>query len=113
MTANDLYELFVGEIGTPRREFLYVIPFWEARRILRGYKRRNVLEYQMLRICAYSSHFAFRENEKMLSPDQWLPLYFDKYDENDTPPISDEDIADLKNAMSEINSMMKCGSKAQ
>jgi hypothetical protein len=40
MTANDLFQLFVGEIGIPRREFLYDICFWEARRIIRGYRNR-------------------------------------------------------------------------
>ena len=40
MTANDMYQLFVGEIGIPRREFLYEICFWEARRIFRGYRNR-------------------------------------------------------------------------
>ena len=31
----------MGEIGIPRHEFLYVIRFWEAHRILLGYNRRN------------------------------------------------------------------------
>lgn len=31
----------MGEIGIPRREFLYEIDFWEARRIVRGYDRRH------------------------------------------------------------------------
>lgn len=41
MTAYDLYELFVGEIGLPRKEYLYDIRYWEAQRILNGYNRRH------------------------------------------------------------------------
>lgn len=32
--------MFVGEIGIPRREYLYEISFWETRCIYRGYRNR-------------------------------------------------------------------------
>lgn len=53
MTANDLLELFVGEIGFPRREFLYEISFWEARRIMRGYRNRYRDMWSAIRWHAY------------------------------------------------------------
>lgn len=53
MTANDLLELFVGEIGIPRREFLFDIHFWEARRILRGYRNRYRDMWSAVRWHAY------------------------------------------------------------
>ena len=30
LTANDLYQLVVGEIGISRHEFLYEVTFWEG-----------------------------------------------------------------------------------
>lgn len=94
--------MIVGEIGFPRHEFLYEISFWEARRIIRGYKRRNILMYQLLRMTAYGAMFSMRDpNGK--SPTEWLPLYFDKYDDN-TPPISEEEVADMVKELEDINS---------
>ena len=46
-------QLFVGEIGMPRREFLYDIRFWEARRILRGYRNRYRDMWSAMRWHAY------------------------------------------------------------
>jgi hypothetical protein len=95
--------LIVGEIGFPRREFLYDISFWETRRIIRGYKRRNILAYQLLRLTAYGSTFTMQDpNGK--SPTDWLPLYFDKDDEEAEPPISEEEVADMVKELEDINS---------
>ena len=95
--------MIVGEIGFPRREFLYEISFWEARRIIRGYKRRNILAYQLLRLTAYGSMFMMRDpNGK--SPTDWLPLYFDKDDEDVEPPISEEEEAEMVEYLNDINS---------
>ena len=35
-TAHSIYQLLVGEIGIPRRDFLYEIDFWEVDRIIAG-----------------------------------------------------------------------------
>lgn len=95
--------MIVGEIGFPRREFLYEISFWEARRIIRGYKRRNILAYQLLRLTAYGSMFTMRDpNGK--SPTDWLPLYFDKDDEENVAPISEEEEAEMVEYLNDINS---------
>ena len=95
--------MIVGEIGFPRHEFLYEISFWEARRIIRGYKRRNILMYQLLRMTAYGAMFSNRDpNGK--SPTQWLPLYFDKDDEEAEPPISEEEVANMVKELEDINS---------
>ena len=47
----------------PRREFLYDIKFWEARRILRGYRKRGRIFMQLLAENVYASTFAFRGSE--------------------------------------------------
>lgn len=95
--------MIVGEIGFSRREFLYEISFWEARRIIRGYKRRNILAYQLLRLTAYGSMFTMRDTNGK-SPTDWLPLYFDKDDEENVAPISEEEEAEMVKELEDINS---------
>lgn len=41
MTAHDLYEIVVGEIGRSQHEFLYEMCAWQLRLCIRGYYRRN------------------------------------------------------------------------
>lgn len=98
-------QLFVGEIGISRREFLYDITFWEARRIIRGYYRRNVLNYQLLRLTAYSSFFSMRENKENKSPDEWIPLYFDEDDDIVDEMMSQDDADDLLSEIEAFNAM--------
>lgn len=43
----------MGEIGIPRHEFLYDIRFWEVRRIIRGYRRRERSGWEQARFNAY------------------------------------------------------------
>ena len=71
---------------------------------MQGYRRRNILTYQLLRLTAYSSFFSMRENKCGLHPHDWLPLYFDDDDDQDTPPISEEDVAELQAEMASFNS---------
>ena len=84
--------------------------FWEVRRIIRGYNRRNILTYQLLRLTAYGSIFSMRDpNGK--SPTDWMPLYFDKDDEEDVAPISDEDRDELLAEMDAINAQIAAQNK--
>lgn len=100
--------MFVGEIGIPRREFLYDLTFWEARRIARGYQRRNRLEQQLLRLTAYMSCFAMRENKGRKTPGQWLPLPWEKDDdEYEEYVISDEEQQEILELMSNANAQMQ------
>lgn len=39
----------MGEIGINRREFLYDLPLWEARRIIRGYRQRQRVAWEQTR----------------------------------------------------------------
>ena len=72
--------------------------------IIRGYRRRDVLKLQLLRLTAYHALFAMRENKGNKGPDQLWPLYFDRYKTPDTPPpISDSEVAQLQAEMAAIN----------
>lgn len=92
----------MGEIGIPRREFLYDIRFWEVRRIIRGYRQRDRLKHQLMAECVYAATYAMRDpNGKTVS--DMFPMLFDD-DDYDEPPISEEDVADMQAMMDAFNS---------
>ena len=94
--------MFVGEIGISRREFLYEIRGWEARRILKGYQRRHILMYQLQRIQVWASMFCMGNPEKK-TPSDILHLYFDDFDKESDQPISDDEIRQMQEEMAAIN----------
>lgn len=94
--------MFVGEIGMPRNEFLYDIRAWEARRIIRGYRKRRVLQYQLQRIQAWASMFCMGNPQKV-APNDIFHLYFDDDDDKCSAGISDDDAARLQAEMAAIN----------
>ena len=63
-----------------RREFLYGIKFWEARRILRGYRKRGKIFMQLLAENVYASTFAFRGSEGKTVKDMFPSLFEDDRD---------------------------------
>lgn len=92
----------MGEIGIPRREFLYDIRFWEVRRIIRGYRRRDILKHQLLAECAFAAIYAMRDPQGKTVEDLFPSLFAD--DEDTEPPISEEDRQALVALMAEANS---------
>ena len=90
----------MGEIGIPRREFLYDIRFWEVRRIIRGYRQRDRLKHQLIAECAYAAMYAMRDPQGKTVADMF-PMLFD--DDDDEPPISQEDIDELQEEIESIN----------
>ena len=98
----------MGEIGIPRREFLYDIRFWEVRRIVRGYRNRDRLKHQLMAECAYAAMFAMRD-PKGKTPRDYFPSLFqdDDNDDSDTAPIDDKEVARLRQMMREDNERLK------
>jgi hypothetical protein len=92
----------VGEIGIPRREFLYDIRFWEVRRIIRGYRNRDRLKHQLMAECVYAATYAMRDPKGKTVADMF-PMIFDTDEEDDEPPITEEDVAELQAEMDAIN----------
>ena len=102
--------MFVGEIGMPRGEFLYDIRAWEARRIIRGYRKRRALQYQLQRIQAWASMFCMG-NPNKVAPNDIFHLYFDDDDDERSAGISDDDAARLQAEMAAINKANRRKSK--
>jgi len=97
----------VGEIGIPRREFLYDIQFWEVRRIIRGYRQRDRLKHQLLAECAYAAIYAMRDPKGKTAEDLF-PGIFEEDDDNEAAPeISDEEYNELQDLMANINAQQR------
>jgi hypothetical protein len=100
--------LFIGEIGIPRREFLYDLQFWEARRILKGYQARHRNLWSATRWQTYNIMAAW--NGKGLSeagihgPADLLQFPWDK---EPSVPLSDEELDELKAEMAAMNEQLE------
>ena len=88
-----------------RHEFLYDIKFWEARRILRGYRKRGRIFMQLLAENVYASAFAFRGSEGKTVKDMF-PAIFEDDDYDMEPPLSDEDRQELEDLMAAENARL-------
>lgn len=82
--------------------------FWEVRRVIRGYRRRNILHYQLQRINAWASMFCMGNPSHKL-PQDILPLYFDDEldDVEDSQALTPEECAELQAEMDAINAQLK------
>lgn len=79
---------------------------WEARRIVRGYRKRNILQYQLQRIQAWAAMFCMG-NPHHTQPDDILHLYFDDEDQKSAPQISQEEVEELQKEIAAINSNLR------
>ena len=93
----------MGEIGFSRREFLYDLRFWEVRRIIRGYRRRDLLKHQLMAECVYAATYAMRDPQGKTVADMF-PMLFDFDDDDDEPPLTKEDVDDLLADINAYNS---------
>lgn len=85
----------MGEIGIPRHEFLYDIRFWEVRRIIRGYRRRDLLKHQLMAECVYAATYAMRNPEGKTVEDMF-PSLFKEEDEPAESVMTDKEREDLQ-----------------
>ena len=96
----------MGEIGIPRREFLYEIQFWEVRRIIRGYRRRDTLKHQLLAECAYATIYSMRDPKGKTVADIF-PMLFDDDDDDDEPPMTEDEVSKRIQFMDDINAQLQ------
>ena len=96
----------MGEIGISRKEFLYDIRFWEARRIIRGYRKRGRIFMQLLAENVYASTFAFRGSEGKTVKDMF-PAIFDDDDYEMDPAITQEEQEELQALMASENARLE------
>ena len=88
-----------------RREFLYGIKFWEARRIIRGYRKRGKIFMQLLAENVYASTFAFRGSDGKTVKDMFPSLFEDDRDMG--PGITEEEQNELLELMAAENARLQ------
>lgn len=90
----------MGEIGRDRHEYLYEMRWYEILLIIQGYRKRNVLQYQLQRIQAWAAAFSMG-NPNHKKPEDLVDLYFDHYitPGDDEPKIDPETVAELQEEM--------------
>ena len=107
MTAYDMYQTFVGEIGIPRREFLFHIRFWEARRILQGYSNRQRAMWSSTRWMTYNIMWAMPyldlKKAGIMKPTDLIKF---PWDEEDIYLPTDDEIQESIDEMNALNAMM-------
>jgi hypothetical protein len=91
----------VGEIGIPRREFLYDIRFWEVRRLIRGYRQRDLLKHQLMAECAYAATYAMRDSQGKTVADMF-PMLFDN-EEAEEQILSEKERDEMLSLIDEVN----------
>lgn len=93
----------MGEIGIPRREFLYEVSYWEVVRIVKGYRRRDLLKYQLLAEIVYTTTYTMRDPKGKTVKDMF-PLLFEEDEElEESYTVSQADVEDLQQLMATIN----------
>lgn len=90
----------MGEIGIPRREFLYDLRFWEVRRIVRGYRNRDRLKHQLMAECAFAAMFAMRDPKGKTVRDIFPALFQDDDDHSDD--LTEEECRELQKLMNNV-----------
>jgi hypothetical protein len=91
----------VGEIGIPRREFLYDIRFWEVRRIVRGYRKRNRLTNQLLAESVYATIHVMRD-PKGKKPSDMFPSLFQDDDDDHSDVPTEKECRELQELMNNV-----------
>ena len=75
--------------------------------IARGYRRRNVLEHQFLRLVAFYTRAAVVKPDNK-EPDELWPLYFDRYKMPEKEAqLSQEDVKGMLNDMDLYRQFLK------
>lgn len=72
-------------------------------RIVKGYRRRGILAHQLLRLCAYTSHYSMRDNKERITPAQWLPLDFDNDDAEEQATMDEEETNEMLALIAAVN----------
>ena len=99
----------MGEIGIPRKEFLYVLQFWEARRILRGYQRRkrdlwSAARWSTFQIMTATIGTDGMKKAGISNPSDLMSFPWDK---EPTPSITEDEVAEMQAEMAALNSQLK------
>lgn len=96
---------FVGEIGYPRREYLYDLRYIDLIQISRGYNRRHRQEWSIARWQTYNTMLAMAGSKALREAGINAPtdLLAFPWEKDPAPPITEEDQQELLDLMASIN----------
>lgn len=101
----------MGEIGIPRREFLYDLRYWEAHLILNGYRRRHRLLHQLIAENVYATIHTMRDPKGKTVGDMFPQIFND--DDDIEPPISDEEAQEMQGLIDAENERLQLEHRQQ
>lgn len=95
----------MGEIGISRREFLFDLRFWEVRRIIRGYRRRQRPSWEQARLNAFYIMSAMADLSKagIRSDRDLITFPWEKEETKSDSLPSDEEVEEMRQMMKELN----------
>ena len=92
--------MLVGEIGIPRKEFLYDLKLCDIILITRGYFRRYHPAWEQARLIAYNAAHAMGCRHTPPPPSQWLPF---PWENEPSDAISEEEVEKIRNTIRQEN----------
>jgi len=96
--------MLVGEIGIPRREFLYEMTHVEILLTVRGYFARQHSSWEQARLIAYCAKFCMGSKTTLPTLREWLPFRWEQrktYSNGTT--MSDEEVQRLRDLIRKEN----------
>mgnify|MGYP003300873603 CR=1 FL=1 len=90
---------------------MYDLRFWEVRRIIRGYRRRDKLKHQLMAECVFAAIYAMRDPKGKTVADMF-PMLFEDDDEDYGEPTDPETVAMLQAEMAAMNAERPAGETA-
>ena len=105
MTAHERYQMFVGEIGIPRREYLYELKFSDIVLIQRGYASRSRGMWSATRWQTYRIMEAFVGSEGMIKANLNSPkdLMEFPWEKDAPPPLTDDEVKQIQEELAALN----------
>lgn len=98
--------MFVGEIGVPRREYLYEYRYVDLLLISRGYVQRFHPGWEQARLIAYHVRYCMglAQGETAKSLKEWITFPWEKTDNDEQSDMpTDKEIEELRRLMIEEN----------
>ena len=90
--------MLVGEIGIPRKEFLYQLYLWEINSIVRGYRKRARTTWEATR---WQTYLILRAMGAKLRSEQELQIF--PWEKEAETEITHEEADEMRELMENIN----------
>lgn len=86
---------------------MYELKAWEARRIIKGYRKRDKLKHQLLAEVVYATIYMMRD-PKGKTPQDLFPGIFDN-EQNNESQLNEDEVKELQAELAAMNAMKESG----